>query len=789
MSGALAGLVRAFGEGLIVENLAAALLMALGYVVLCVLLPAVCLHWRVAERDLVYRLAYYQVWGFLYLIAVSFALSYTHLYGRAALFVALVAVPLAARAYVGRKGLKAWALNLVGFARAVAHGEYNARRTRKSLLAWVRQRLGSAYAAYVRGHVLTYAFWLALAAFIVLYFGYFKLHYASYAMTDEETHLYWIQSLINGEPFPKGLYPHGEHFLVGAIVVLLDVQVVRCWLAFSIVSTLMIFSAAYLFFRTLFSSRAAVLFALGLFLVADVTWVTTYYRYQYCVPMEPALTAMFLMLLGLVRYMGDRTRQSLLLFGGGLALTFQIHFYVTIFSFVLLVGYALVYAVPAFRRGVLHKIVLCAVVSMVLSLVPFGVGLALGYPFERSIDWAMAIMTGGDSEATLYQDEADDGQAVEGQPAQSDQEKTEKEKTEEELEQERYKAWTRDRVLAARTPEQVVDVVAMLLNRALVIEWEYGRLYALAVGLIGLYGVAGTLWCAVRKKEGVERFQAYLAYAVSWLAGMFVYAMSFVGLPEVIHATRAAIFLYAYSIGLYAIVVQIAFDVLKLIPVKPARLDAALCVLAACGLGCYLQVGPVKDISKLYYNFAIQSADMQACEAIMDTRQPFTWTVVSPVNDLSAIRYDGYHYEIIDLLTEIEDGKEEIYIPTPEIFVVVENRIASYGAGGDYRQVDGSDYYEKSNPVSPKQAMKTYDELGLDNLASRDRAYYDLRGATMSKLYYWMEKIKRVYPVETSVYLDDGYCTVYRIRQDPYFLLNLSVDYSDVIQEALEAAS
>ena len=53
----------------------------------------------------------------------------------------------------------------------------------------------------------------------------------------------------------------------------------------------------------------------------------------------------------------------------------------------------------------------------------------------------------------------------------------------------------------------------------------------------------------------------------------------------------------------------------------------------------------------------------------------------------------------------------------------------------------------------------------------------------MSKLYYWIETIKKVYPRHISFVYEDEQVCIYRIKQDPYFLLNLSVDYVETAKQ------
>ena len=764
-------------DGVIAENALAMFRMAIGYYLLLVLLPSVCLKRYVADRDLAYRVVFYQVWGFLYLIAWSFVLSYAHLYLAPVLWIVLVFLPLGITAGLEQDRILARYRKSKAFWQAVSRGEYNLRRATISSGQWIKVRAVGFYNAYLKGHLLTLVFGCFAAAFAVALFGYFKLHYSSYAYTDEETHLYWIQYLVNNSAFPAGLYPHGEHFLVGAIVTLLGAQVPRNWLCFSAVSLLVILQAAYLFGRKVFSSRAAMLFALCIFLFAPFTHIAAYYRFQYSVPMEFALMAMFLCLFALMSFLEDKSRMSMLLFGAGFALTFQIHFYVTIFTTILLVGFAVVYVIPAARRKILHKIILSAFLSIVISIIPFGVGLLCGYSFERSIDWAIEISQGGDGSESLNTDS--DTEEEEAEEEEVEEEEVEEE---EDPEQELIDA-TAAELKSVSNPQEALDFAAKILT------YSFALTSGIAYTLIALvliccaYGALGCIWFAARRKEGIERYQAVLAIGITWLFGFALYGAYYIGLPEIIHIARVNVFLGIYTMFLFAVPLQILSDLLALIPVKRQRMDVVLCALAVCGLGYYVQNYPMKSVATLHYNFAIQDADMRLCQDLLDNYDNNSWTVISPVNDLSTIRNYGYHYEIIDLLQEIEDGEEEIYIPTRDIFVVVEDEIWT---NGDVFFVDGSDTDEHKAEVDPYLAAVPLSELGVDELATKDRAYYELRQYTMSKLWYWMEEIKAVYPEEVSVYYQDEFCTVYHIQQDPYFTLNLSVDYSGQVEDAIK---
>ena len=124
--------------------------------------------------------------------------------------------------------------------------------------------------------------------------------------------------------------------------------------------------------------------------------------------------------------------------------------------------------------------------------------------------------------------------------------------------------------------------------------------------------------------------------------------------------------------------------------------------------------------------------------------------------------------------------------PTEEIYVVVEERAISFVS--DRRKIDRSDVNsdENVNPVNPESALQEIDfSLGQGDIHGADAPYYFQRDKVMSKLYFWMEEMKEVYPGHISIYSKNDQVTIYKITQDPYFLLNLSLDYKEAARERM----
>lgn len=767
---------------MIKENIVCVLLFSASYLGICLALPAFCLYPVVRGKALSFRLLFYQAAANLYLILWGFILSFLKLFYAPVLWAA-VALPVAVRLWLDRGKRQEKEGQIQDFFLDVRSGILGRRQIFRKGRGWLSKKLRQFYGMYLKGRLLELAAWVGFLAFIVSYFGWYKLHNTAYAFTDEETHLYWIQSLVHNNAFPAGMYPYGMHFLVGILTSMFGMSVTRAWLMFSIFSAVFIFWAAYLFLRTVFPSRAACVFAMGVFLLNDWFQVTTYYRYQMSLPMEFALMGLFASLAGICSYVEDSEKSSLWLFAMGLAWTFQAHFYVTIFSLFLWLAFGIVYLVRMLKKKLLHKVILAALLSMLLSALPFAVGYLCGYEFERSIAWALVTMQGGDASATLEGDMTDVDVW----------DKTTAEAEEEEEEEEDFtEQWN--------AVENVDDfwrlLCDMLQKNCFRSEEGVGICVAICM-LVFLCGAIGCFWSLLRRKGAFVLPARFLFLSLAWLLSVFCHCMGYLGLPEVVHVIRAAIFLNIMTMPLYAALGQLACSLIGCLPLGKGKIDAVLTAASMAGLICWYQEGPVKSLSNLYYLITMQEADMRVCLDLVDHFEDFQWTVMSSTNNLSVIRYDGYHYEIIDLLEELESGETEITIPTPDIFIVVEKYVIDFFASNgvdEKRALDGSDYMEYAVEVDAQEASERLEDIQyngytLNTLPTADRVYYEFRVPVMSKFYYWMEKIKEVYPDETSVYYQDEKCTVYRIRQDPYFLLNLSVDYTDMLGTADESVS
>lgn len=722
-----------------------------GYVFFVIFLPAICLYKIMKEKPWIFRIAFYQVCGNVYFISGGFLLSYLRLFSRGALWI-MILLPLAVKLYMERKTI-ACRLDRWNDTKEDLHlGIYGKKRFFRDVRYKITGGIKSIYRTYLKGNWIEIILVLAVLAFAIGFFGEYKFTSSAYGHTDEETHLYWIQCLVKNNVFPVGMYPHGMHFLTAEISVLMDISPVRTYLNFSVTSMVLIFTAFYFLLRTIIQSRSAAWAGWAVFVICDIFKSVTYFRYQFGFPMEFGLVPFAFLFIGLIYYIREKDRASWWLFVLSLTWSFQAHFYVTIFAGAICLAFGAVFLVKMLREKILHKVILGGILGLIIAVIPFGIGYMNGFEFERSIGWALGIMEGRNMEAEF--------QTVEDM-AQGE--------TVEETEEEKGPAYP---LSAVHDRESAIRTVIGILTHACVNKGDMAVLLLVLCAGTLFYGMAGLIFG--REKE---KYLCYLFLALAWLTTLILYSFHLIGLPAVIEMYRAASFLAIMSALLLAMPFQFFFDVCKGLKLPDAWAEWAVLASGVLGIGFLISRGSLKW--ERYYSITATEADMRTCMQVMEEYEDHKWTVMSTTNDLSAVINNGFHYEIMDLIDRLDEGEKEIYIPTPYVFIVVENQVMLYYE--DRREIDRSDMLQYSSPVSKEEALAVLD-IPDEGSSGRDRLYYFNRATLMSKLYYWTEKIKQVFPNAVSVYYEDDCCTVYKLEQDEYFLLNLALDY----QEGLE---
>lgn len=723
--------------------------IAAGYGLLCVYLPSLCLRDYVQDKPLTYRFIFYQVCANMYLILWGFVLAFLKCFNTLTLWLTLVLLPLAATAWRRRETVTARFLAIKETAETILTGMYGLRTLWRNLILSLRRRCKHIYRNYIKGHVWELLGLCVISALVLCFLAQYHLIYEGFNNGDQNVHFNWEQELLHGNSFPDGMYPFGQHFLVAALSGLFNLQLIRTSMVIGPFNMCLLFCVLYLVLKETFSSRSAVLFGICFFILTNIFSYAAYSRYQGALPMEMGLIPYCTIFYGLQRYVESHDRRDMLIFILSVGWCIHIHFYSAILAVFSCVAFGIAFLIPMLKRKVLHRILIGGIIGALLGALPFGIGLALGYPFHGSMNWALSVIQ-----------ESEENESVD-----SIQENLETESIEE------------------TEALQIGPTITEILNAAF---WTVNSKTARALLLIldAIMLLWGTLGAIVVKQNRL-RYLMFIFWGLAWLIGLGIST----GVITLIQRFRFATFFSFLTVPLFVIPAQLIYNLVRVVRIRPKIAEAGLVAVSLAFFFFMVRDGYIKN-DQHGPGGIISEGDIKACYRLMEDYPKQTWTVVSTTYDLALVRYYGFHYEIIDVLKKLDTGNgslhlplvdDRIYVPTKDIFIVVETEIdlydtAIYHSDGE---TDPSTAIDRGKPT-PELALTNLPETSLLNNSSIYA--YPWRSVVMSKLYYWMEKVKEAYPNEVAVFYQDDTVTVYHIRQDEYFPMDLMLDYqSDLL--------
>lgn len=736
------------------------------YVFLVFALPGICLGKYIKKKGLVFRFFFYQCVGNLYIGFIVLFLGYLKVFNITTAYLLIVVLPLCYVCIRERNFLtKKWK-SLYETLYELVTGTYGVKVFFKNNYVSIKGKVYTFKEKYVSRNKIELLVLFGVLFWLVWFYGWYKLHNVAYSHTDEETHLYWIIELMNGNMFPAGMYPHGMHTLVATISILTGLTVTRVNHIFCILSVALIYLGAYLMFRKMFSHVYVALVGWVAVALLDVFDVIAYFRFQTSFPMEFGLIAAFGMIYAMFAFLKSKDRIYMVLFALSISWTMMAHFYITILCAVICLCFGMVYGFYLFKKKLLISFICSGVIGIVISVIPYGVGLINGYTFERSIEWALGITQ------TSQKDEVE---AVE-------ENVVIEELSLEELEEFWLKKELIDNIKEPFSEEirERWAALEVYLTENYAKNRTVSRAFIFTCITIELFSVIGL--CVKKEREIAARWLFFMTF---WLVGAVMACSYYMDVFVLIEVKRMATFLMFFTIPMMGYGMEVLCRILGAVKKINITYIGAAIVLMELALIFITE----NERKERYYQIAMAEGDMLVCLDLVENKEPFTWTMISTTNDLSVVRYDGYHYEIIDLIKELDEGKEHIYIPTPEIYVALEEKVISFR--DVVREIDRSDVTlpGKCTDISSELALMEIDyELDSeDNLHGADAPYYFQREQVMSKLYYWVEAMKEVYASHVEEYYRDEQMVVYKIKQDPYFLLNLSLDYKSIAEQQRES--
>lgn len=573
----------------------------------------------------------------------------------------------------------------------------------------------------------------AILLWVVYILSHRVLTLESFSAPDEEVHLQWIQSLLGNRIYHSGIYPFGMHNVVSAVCLIMGKTASQVLKYSGIVVAAFGFLITYLAVRTFTKNRLAVIGGMAAVLVTNLFSQESFSRFQFPVPHEFALPFFVIMAVFLVYYLRDGGNDNLVLFGMGISLTLFSHFHTTIMAGIFCICAGMAYIVHIFKSGKYKKLLLCGIIALVIGAWPVGVGVLQGHGFEQSMAWAVSVIRGYDNLSLMTQRQEAE---FEKENKEMDLESEEAKEKEKEKEKEIYPLFSR---------ESLKDLT----------EHSYTKQrYTLLVLLTLAFGMILYLIRLLLKRFSTEALDRLPFYLFSFLTFVMMVSET-IGIPVLLYPTRIVAYLYFTTCFIVSAPLEELYCMFE-------KWKAAKIAIALATGGILLSGGNYVQQNKLYTEFPIfyyfQTTGVnRSVSKIIDTYPNHTWTLVSVVTETSMTYREGYHYEWIDFLEEVEDGKK-IKIPTKYVFFAVEKMpIVHFGWA-----FEPDDSLLKERPLLDMD--DAYEDLEYEE--NREDYYKYQREIIMAKAEAYVQNLSRQYPEEMTVYYEDDEVVLYRLKQN-----------------------
>jgi len=609
----------------------------------------------------------------------------------------------------------------------------------------------------IEGHVGEYILLAIVLLYGMIYFTYGAFQMYSYGFGDMYPHNAWIYGLTQGQIFSAGVYPEGMHCFIYSMHILFGIRIYSCMLFTAGVHILVFLLSGYCLFKEVFASRYTPILALTLFLTIDVKCIDEIYsmsRLQWTIPQEFGFYTLFLCAAFLARYLKHGRKETalldrynhplirwmkkwvynedLLVFMMALGCSLAIHFYPTIMAFFLCLAFVPMKLHKIVRPKRLFPLMTAAFMGFFIAVVPMGLALASGIPFQGSIGWAVNVINGtdGENQGAIVIDETT-GEEITGDLSSLFNKKDKDESTGQNgTDGETGKVGeggengagssvtesgdgagtagsetdgestgngstggaadpsVQEPVVRKSVPERIKDLGTSLYEKGRNVYWyayvtlyreerasTIGKMTALALILFLICKILNQLYRVITGKKEVRAdiFDGYLALTLGSIFFMMMYAANSIGLPSLIAGSRLCSVSQLLIVGVCLIPADLVLFALgrRSTPQGMAKLSV--------GLVLVIYIGTILTDNfhgYLYYELTRYNGAVMVTKSITEKVPKNKFTIVSTVDELYQIIQYGYHEEAIQFINDCVDN--DYVLPSEYVFIYVEKHPIEY---------------------------------------------------------------------------------------------------------------
>ncbi len=735
-------------------------------------------RYRYAKRVMLYFII-----GNFYAANYVFLLQLIHISNFFTIWFGLLAIPLVTWGILYKFPLKAAVLKTKDSIRKIAAGSLGVKHVLVTFFEKVRRRFSKGAEKAFDNYCRNWPDWLmiAIVTMMVLWvYGTRAVRFFGYAASDIPVHLYWVNGLSDNDIFVAGIYPFGMHAIIYLLGTAFGIDSYVLFRVFAVVQCLAIHIMPVLFLRLCCKSRFAAYPGIFLYTLSNYIGTNDLSRYMSTLPQEYSMIYILPTAYFALSFFKQKRREKLenlnskdsMVSLAGLimsfALSFTGHFYGAMIAGIFCVGIGAAHVFWLLRPTYFKRIVAAGILSILIAVLPMVIAYIGGKPLQGSLYWGSNIIK-GTTEQSSSSDLTDNSADGTETPPGGDM-------TLEEggISPDGNGEWgSGDFFEAVPEPEPPKISLSERLKNLGQTAWSTIRYrinhyvlstsedwyVSLILGLIGFLIAAGAFLMLFKKQRSYGVMVESVGLFMVFMSVLFI--ANAIGLPPLMGADRVCIF-YAYSI---VIVIGVAVDVVCYTAALILRHKTPMQLLSFAAAGYVLF--SIFDTGRVRKPFSSEGLEMN--EAVMcltdiiSSEKDYQWTIFSANDETNMVYGHGYHYELSTFLHEIQKLRDTpITVPTESVYFFIEkiplNYTVVYEGSGQMISRTGAD-----NPVP--------NEEGLGNYQGRNR------WITMSRMYYWAQEFRRLYPNEMTVFFEDDKFVCYKLEQNTYRLFDLAIDY------------
>lgn len=761
------------------------------YPVMTLLLPSLLLYRKVKQLRFSVRFLIYLVAGNFYLMNLVFLLQLLHISNRVTLLLFTVVPYLFAFFRVRQISLKKFGEDQFQNLRKLSGGQLGRKTFLRKNVLYLGKQIGHLCLSVLRRiqkNLPDCVLLLGLTILLLWIYGTNSLYTYGYCVSDLPVHNYWINYMGKNQIFVAGVYPFGFHCIIYYLHAVFGFDTYVLLRLFCVLQTYLIHMVLFAFIRACCKSRYAAYAGVGIYVASAMFHPDTYSRYYSSLPQEfgmlfllPAIYFAFAFFQKkhseTENYKEKKTANwYLVAFSMSFSMTLAAHFYDTIIAGLFCIGIAVAFLFRFLRRAYFVPILTAGFIGILIAVLPMGIAYAAGTPLQGSLGWGMNIISGteeadtsGLQEETETEAAADTELASETEVVQDQGTNTLQDTTGSdvgsgnEVEVRPFSDIAGEKAAAfAGKIETVSTKLAEGIYRSVTTYVTLGSnsLYdKMIFGGIGLLGILGIVFFLLRRTDYAARL---LATAVFMVLLSVLEAAEAIGIPVLMDASRTSIF-YAYMLP---VVWSLCLDAVLYLLLGWLRRKW---ILQGASLLCLLVIGVMvvrqgnlkapAQISGLESNAAVT-----CLTNIIHDNKDQTWTICSANDELRMGEDHGYHYETIEFLNRMEHAGANalIQIPTHYVYFFIEKIPLDY-----------TEAYEGSGQSVSEQGA----QMALPIQSGISMYKGESRWVVMSRMYYWAQAFREMYPNEMEVYYETDDFVCYRVEQNDYSLYNFAIDY------------